>query len=536
MSSDTNDLNIESDENTLKNLEVGVKAYENKLKDLEIAIEQFSSKFGIISEKLLDVLLIRDKIKKDWLPDITRGSANLGLKINELDRELKINFRTINEKVKPKTKIEIVASLEEFKDLMEIVSKDWWWNLKIYSSFIERLNPVWKFLSFGFFAISLTFFCKIVYAWTSGLLILRFWSSLVTSVGSILSVFGLQALFTDYTKKFTLDSLKLVQKILLFKDHSSHSFYRWFVYRYRWITLFIGGFVFSLVSWLWLLFLIPKQAQESNNQVVDEYWNPKSSLEDKKNQLKLSAKFNPDDKDIRKNLAQAYIDLYDYDNAIAEYKALLPDFEAVTALTRLSLLGLDKNKNDSNYIAHLIYLMQMSYNQLCIIDHRYKYKLNITSVSPPNECHFFDILMSRKNNQEFQYEFQKNQYLISSTYEFFYLRGWTRMNQRQYQRAKEDLIKSIDIIDIILKFDKKNSINQRKIRKAKSSCLLVQVLDKLNKTSNKISKSVDQSYKTYKKNCFEGIDSFKSVEDWKEWSQEYDLWSNPDLVKPSVKP
>ena len=110
------------------------------------------------------------------------------------------------------------------------------------------------------------------------------------------------------------------------------------------------------------------------------------------------------------------------------------------------------------------------------------------------------------------------------------------MNQRQYQRAKEDLIKSIDIIDIILKFDKKNSINQRKIRKAKSSCLLVQVLDKLNKTSNKISKSVDQSYKTYKKNCFEGIDSFKSVEDWKEWSQEYDLWSNPDLVKPSVKP
>ena len=76
------------------------RAYESALKELESVVGSEPSNSAGISEKLLDILLVRDRVQKEFVSNVSPGSANLGLKLNELDRQFKINFRKINQKLK----------------------------------------------------------------------------------------------------------------------------------------------------------------------------------------------------------------------------------------------------------------------------------------------------------------------------------------------------------------------------------------------------------------------------------------------------
>lgn len=528
MSSDTNDLNIESDENTLKNLEAGVKVYENKLKDLEIAIEQFSSEFGIISEKLLDVLLIRDKLKKDWLPDITRGSVNLGLRINELDRELKINFRTINEKIKPKTKIEILASLEEFKELMEIISKDWWWKPEIHIRFntIKNLSlDLFNFISLIFLGLSVSIVYQIVYGLSNGAFTVVSWGTLWSFFGSILTWLGL--------KDFLPNSVKNIISDFFNKSKNQPIHYRrFFKYKGKILSKELLVLITSLISFILLWFSKSIFASNLNNNIVSQsqFWTSKYNLEQARNQLKKAVTLSPDSVMLRKNLGDTYVDLYDYDNAIIEYKALLPDFYATASLIRLYILKSDKEKNSNytDYITYLIYIFNISYNSLCLSYQHDNFFLK------SKKCYYDDNFINEKYEEK---QTKNNDYLIfvHNSYLFYSTRGWAEISQGKYKQAELDLQKSIKLINNALEYLKNrnsntsdddnidlNSLESWERKQSQVYCLFFLLRNKQEKD-----KLLLNDRNSYKDKCSQYKP--KSFNDWRRWTPEYYMLSNPDL-------
>lgn len=490
-------------------------AYESALKELESVVGSEPSNSAGISEKLLNVLLTRDKVQKDVVPNISGGSAGVGLKLHELDEELKVNFRVINRSLKPKTKIEILASLEEVRNMVEVTLIRWWWYLKIeiYSDLRWRIvNPVMRFLSLMLLGISIFYFSGTVYAWANGSFVLNTLQSVFTVVGSIGSVLGITSFFNDYIKNLFSDLIKNKKGLSLkglfdAKGIQMYKLHQFPCYRERWIIVIILTFLWSLGSYV-IYENLKKEAININNKTLTKYWSSETSLDESKNQIKRSISLDPTNKDLHRNLAFVYENSYELDNAIKEYKALLPDLDATIELIRLHILKLNENKKkDQDYdknLALLVYILQNSYINYCINNYEQLQKSNEIVT-----CSYLEN-QSKVHDQEF----------LRMTFRFFNILGWARMIQGQYTQAKLDLQQSINLANIGLGSFKENSLDWER-RKAQASCLMVQVLDKQKRDPSIFWKQC-HDYKP------------RSTDDYTLWTPEYYIFSDPDLQKRTI--
>ena len=171
-----------------------------------------------------------------------------------------------------------------------------------------------------------------IYGLTNGSFTLEWTSNLIALVGSILGGLGLQSVLTDSNKNIILILWKNIKKTI---QPTFHDVYKSRLYRIREIVPLILSFIAFLFFFI-AYKIIPNYI---NNDAVENFKNSGLASEDTIAKIKRAVMLNPLDPTLRKNLADAYNYSYDYDNAIKEYKALLPDFEAVKSLILLSIEG-----------------------------------------------------------------------------------------------------------------------------------------------------------------------------------------------------
>jgi hypothetical protein len=123
-----------------------------------------TSEFEEIFNRLLVIFTARDRVQKSLLSNVLENSSTVEIEIHQLDRQLRNNLRTINRKIKPKIKIDIMKSLAEFKAQRTVSSNDWWWNYRLNLGWTySRCWSFWSCVCLGFSAVILY---KIIYGLT----------------------------------------------------------------------------------------------------------------------------------------------------------------------------------------------------------------------------------------------------------------------------------------------------------------------------------------------------------------------------------
>jgi hypothetical protein len=508
-----------------------------------------TSEFEEIFNRLLVIFTARDRVQKSLLSNVLENSSTVEIEIHQLDRQLRNNLRTINRKIKPKIKIDIMKSLAEFKAQRTVSSNDWWWNYRLNLGWTySRCWSFWSCVCLGFSAVILY---KIIYGLTTGQiltqanLIYNGATVIFTAISGILVSLGVKDLILGHIKDFTLSFFQETNNNA--NSLNTRSFFKSF-------NLFLLS-LFSLAISSFTLFGLPV----SLNNRSKEWPSKGTTFEQRKQGLNQSlylASSGSDISVIRDNLAQHYLDSHDYENAAKEYKKLLPDFGATVELLRLHILKLDDDKNKkgadySDYTDYLKYTLNVSYFETYCMDKEkidgnaqgsslLKDLANKTVETKIKGCKlskygsYNNIMLSEDAYQNF----------LSSTFKLMKMRGWANLFQGKYSQAKVDLESAWSLADEIsmllhnhIEAKQASTENNNRIsndvlsdaqeifsdwerRKAESACLLVQSLKGL-KNTNKSKKN--QSL--YEKQCY-GYrpDNFDT---WQTWTPEYYRWSQP---------
>ena len=154
--------------------------------------------------------------------------------------------------------------------------------------------------------------------------------------------------------------------------------------------------------------------------------------------------------------------------------------------------------------------MQISYNSYCIkFEKEVKQGKEEKCISLNSKDY---LRMSKIKNSD---EFMRN------TFNFFETRGRARIYQGQYSKAKEDLMKSSTIAEIMLKkYSKTQKDIEWRTMKVRISCFLTQL---------PVSVLSETERNNFKRSC-DGY-SPSSLYEWTEWTPELDFLSDPDLTK-----
>jgi hypothetical protein len=518
-----------------------LRAYERALKELESVVCSEPSNSAGISEKLLNVLLTRDKVQKDVVPNISGGSARVGLKLHDLDEELKVNFRVINKGLKPKTKIEILVSLEEVKYLLGNVSQCWWWNKRIeihWHIWYKFSGWLFRLFSLLLWAASLYYFILIINAWRNGVFSLNSVQGGMAIVGSIFTALftavnflGLGNPIGNYFKDFLLNTVKN-RKLSFLKATINF-------YRLHKLSLDFCVLLISIFLSLWIgnyYYKLQENAITINNDAIKKLWISKESLQEKKEKLKFALILLPQNSIIRRNLATIYEKLSEYDMATKEYEVLLPELESTMELLRLYILKIENsqkdkdintkndqnNQNNNNHIISLIYILNNSYYHYCV---DFENKINQVKKIDHQDvdvCHYLRdkeaIHQPAFFKKHWKYLVNQNSSLqktysdfLQKTYRFYLVRGWARMTQKQYLQAELDLKQAISIAMVGLSLEEKPQDWRR--RQAQASCIIAQTLKKQEKDVSDYG-TICHKYQP------------KSSDDYTAWTSEYLVFSD----------
>lgn len=412
------------------------------------------SEFEEIFNRLLVIFTARDRVQKSLLSNVLENPSAVEIEVHQLDRQLRNNLKTINCKIKPKIKIDIMSSLAEFKAQRTVSSNDWWWNY--------RLNlgccywRIWSWLTLFLISLSAVILYKIIYGLTTGQILTQANSLyniatvLGTAFGTIFGFIGLKDIISGQIKDFASSRWQEVNQSSSFKVKS---------FNRPAIPL-----LWSIGSFVTFVFVYTTLPNIFNNLAVWEgAWSPGVTFKEIKNNLERAAYLNPDNKMIRKNLAKFHLYNGDYENAAKEYKSLLPDFEATIELLRLHLLKLDKDNSDhsnyNDYTAYLAYELNSSYfsaycdknDKIEGIDQGNSWLKALateTTKSTINGCK-----LGIYGDNYFQLNENQDAYLIFlwRTFEFLKMRGHINLIQGQYYQANLDLESAQNLADKTIK-------------------------------------------------------------------------------------
>jgi hypothetical protein len=530
-----------------------------------------------IFNRLLVIFTARDRVQKSLLSNVLENSSTVEIEVHQLDRQLRNNLKTINCKIKPKIKIDIMSSLAEFKAQRTVSSNDWWWNYQLTLGWrYSRCWSFWACVCLGFSAVILY---KIIYGLTTGQILIQANSIysgatvFFTAIGTILGFVGLKDLFSGQIKDFALSRWKDVNQSSLFKVKSFKSPYTSF----RWSFS-------SLIVFLSVSIILP---YIFNNFAVSKSWSQGRTFKEVKNDLERAAYLDPDNVNIRRNLARFYLYDHDYDNAAKSYKTMLPDFEATVELIHLHLLKLDNIDNYKNkefhydeYTDYLTYILNASYfNNFCRKQEDNLQKTIYTNFFGNNQGNEWLKKLATKTANNFKgctleiYEYteqdtSKDGYLLLAdkdaylkflryTFQLLKMRGLVNLSKKQYSQAKLNLDSAWNLANETslllrdhsekIKNNIKDTPNREKYlevfkgvlddtdimlaaweqRKSESACLLRQLFTKIRTT-----KEDQLLYNKYKKECYSYIPRY--LEEWLKWVYEYYRsynWSESDLTE-----
>lgn len=515
------------------------------------------SEFEEIFNRLLVIFTARDRVQKSLLSNVLENSSNVEIEIHQLDRQLRNNLRTINCKIKPKIKIDIMKSLAEFKAQRTVSSNDWWWNYQLDLGW--HYWRIWNGLALFCLGLSAVVLYKIIYGLTTGQILLQvnlFYGGatlLLTTISGMFGIVGLKDIIVERIKKLALSFFEKANNV---NSSNSYSFFKP-----------LNSFVVSLSSLVLsgvTLFGLPVLL---NNRSA--YWPSKGSTFEKAkqdlNQSVYSAILDSQTLVIRDNLAQLYLNAHDYENAEKEYKALLPDFNATVELLRLHLLKLDNDKNKeisyNDYTNYLTYVLNVSYfetyctgkekNQVNNEDNDSLLKSLAILAQTTVETKIEGCKLNYQNLGDQKPSKEAYQSFLRPTFQLLKMRGWANLDQGQYSQAKVDLEsawyladqvfvllqKHIEIIkqqiaiadnhkyldlqeNMLILDDAKNTLSKWERRKAESACLLVQLFKRVD------TKKIKNNQSLYKKQCY-SYKPFNSLA-WQQWTYEYYQWSKPE--------
>jgi hypothetical protein len=409
-----------------------------------------TSEFEEIFNRLLVIFTARDRVQKSLLSNVLENPSTVEIEIHQLDKQLRNNLKTINSKIKPKIKFDIMSSLAEFKAQRTVSSNDWWWNYQLnlgwryWRIWRWRYWRIWRWLPFLCLGFSAVILYKIIYGLTTGQILIQVSSInsgvtvLFTAIGTILGFVGLQDLISGRIKDFALSRWKDVNQPNLFREKVSIN--------HNPLTLFFKPSFLSLCAFIFLSMILPGIF---NALAVNKSWNQGTTFQQVKNDLDRAAYLNTGNATIRKNLAKFYLYDGDYENAAKEYKLLLPDFEATIELLRLHLLKLDKDKNKdhNDYTAYLAYVLNSSYfSGYCNKNKKIedinkgnswlKFLATETAESTINGCklgNYSDNYMELDENHDAYLIF------LRRAFEFLKTRGHINLIQGQYYQANLSL-------------------------------------------------------------------------------------------------
>jgi hypothetical protein len=420
------------------------------------------SEFEEIFNRLLVIFTARDRVQKSLLANVLENPSTVEIEIHQLDKQLRNNLRTINSKINPKIKFDIMSSLAEFKAQRAVSSNDWWWNYHLdlgwryWRIWRWRYWRIWKWLPFLCLGFSAVILYKIIYGLTTGQILIQANSIynvvtvVGTALGTILGFIGLQDIISGQIKDFASSRWQEVNQSSFFKVKSFN--------RPAIPLLWSFG---SFVTFVIVYVILPNIF---NYLAVGEgAWSPGVTFKEIKNNLERAAYLNPGNKIIRKNLAKFYLYNGDYGNAAKEYKALLPDFEATIELLRLHLLKLDKDNSDhsnyNDYTAYLAYELNSSYfSAYCDENDKIegrdkgnswlKALATKTTKSTINGCK-----LGIYGDNYFQLNENQDAYLIflGRAFEFLKMRGHINLIQGQYYQANLDLESAQNLADKTIK-------------------------------------------------------------------------------------
>ena len=304
-----------------------ISTYQAALNNLPV------EKAGDSPQKVMGVLVARDGVARAW-SDQQPPSTETVIRLAELDERLKAAATTINAIIGQ-------ATLVKWRETMQPPASAWWWYLDERAAAEPKPDPLWTILAGLLIAIALSLATEIS---------IRFLSTGADFLG-VFSVLSQVLLILLTGSTFTQAGMEEIERVL-----SRLGIKRQFHYKWK------AGLAFAvLLIVLALWFSLPSVACFYNDQGVLLQRDGKVTSAIGSYQRAIS--LNPDYAQAHYNLATAYEEVLDYDQALSEYQtALRADPQLFLAYNNLARVYMLRRDDFSSALALLDAALEIKLN------------------------------------------------------------------------------------------------------------------------------------------------------------------------------